>query len=108
MAIYKDDSRVNRFDVGIYHTTNKMWWTKGKELKTFFLNDVFKVVDFRDTKEFNDLDKISVYMRNPLKSEKTLFNNHKNFKVGKAGNEIDLKRLILNFRFKYDQRQNRS
>jgi len=108
MPIYKDNSKVNRFDVGIYATTNKIWWTKGKELKTIEINKVYKIVDFRDTKEFNDFDKISLYVKKPMKSEIHLFNTWKNTKIGKARNEIELKKLILNYRFKYDKRKNKS
>ncbi len=108
MQIYKDKSKVNRWHVGIYATTNKIWWAKmtkkGKDLKTIEINKVFKIVDYCETKEFNDFDKISLYIRNPLQSEKDLFNNNQNTKIGKVMNEIDLKRLILNHRFKYDQR----
>jgi hypothetical protein len=93
MPYYKNNKRINLYEVGIYDMTNKLFWTKGKELKTISLENIFK---YRSCPaEFNKFEEMELFVRNPLEYQKKLFDNNNSEFVGKAKNEEEVKHLIL-------------
>lgn len=90
MAIYNDDKKVCQFHVG--RVDNFFWWTKEKELLIVNLENIY--LNYFE-KKFNKYDDIKLNIRNPLKSERVLFNCKKNLFLGKAKTKEEVKKIIL-------------
>lgn len=92
-SFYKNNKKINQWEVGKYDFTNQLFWTKGKELKSITLENIF--VYRSCPKKFNKFEDMKLFIRNPLKFEQTMFFNNKSEFVGKAKIKEEVKHAIL-------------